>query len=94
VIDLWANSNNWYHSEVKDLKLRLPRGGEPTSASGWAIVGRRKDRVETASTPSWEIWRVNVVQCSKMEEATERCHRYVIDPWANSNKDINFNTNG
>jgi hypothetical protein len=28
VIDLWANSNNWYQSEVEDLKLRLPRGGD------------------------------------------------------------------
>jgi hypothetical protein len=52
VIDLWANSNNWYQSKVKDLKLRLPRGGDATSASGRAIVGRRSDRVKMTSTPS------------------------------------------
>jgi hypothetical protein len=52
VIDLWANSNNWYQSEVKDLKLRLPRGGDPTSALGQAIVGRRSDRVKMVSMPS------------------------------------------
>jgi hypothetical protein len=52
VIDLWANSNNWYQSEVEDVKLRLPRGGDAISASGRAIVGRRSDRVKMASTPS------------------------------------------
>jgi hypothetical protein len=52
VIDLWVNSNNWYQSEVKDLKLRLPQGGDATSASGRAIVARRSDRVKMASTPS------------------------------------------
>jgi hypothetical protein len=52
VIDLWANSNNWYQSKVKDLKLRLPQGGDASSASGRAIVGRRSDRVKMASTQS------------------------------------------
>jgi hypothetical protein len=28
VIDPWENPNNWYQSKVKDLKLRLPRGGD------------------------------------------------------------------
>jgi hypothetical protein len=52
VIDPWVNSNNLYQSKVKDLKLRLPRGGDPTSASGRAIVGRRSDWVETVNMPS------------------------------------------
>jgi hypothetical protein len=60
VIDLWANSNNWYQSEVEDLKLRLPRGGDPTSASGRAIVGRQSDRVKMASMPSSARRRVTV----------------------------------
>jgi hypothetical protein len=28
VIDSWGNTNNWYQSEVNDLKLCLPRGGD------------------------------------------------------------------
>jgi hypothetical protein len=65
VIDLWANSNNWYQSQVEDLKLRLPRGGDSTSASGRAIVGRRSNRVETVNMPSSArrrtiaVWRSN-----------------------------------
>jgi hypothetical protein len=65
VIDLWANFNNWYQSEVEDLKLRLPRGGDATSASGRAIVGRRSDRVKMANMPSSPrrrtiaVWRSN-----------------------------------
>jgi hypothetical protein len=65
VINLWANSNNWYQSEVEDLKLRLPRGGDPTSASGRATIGRWSDRVETVNMPSSArrrtiaVWRSN-----------------------------------
>ena len=29
VVFVGANSNNWYQSEVEDLKPRLPRGGDP-----------------------------------------------------------------
>jgi hypothetical protein len=65
VIDLWANSNNWYQSEVEDLKLRLPRGGDFTSASGRAIVGRWSDRVKMA--PSWAIWLVIIVRWNNTE---------------------------
>jgi hypothetical protein len=60
VIDSWTISNNWYQSKVEDLKLRLPRGGDLTSASGRAIVGRRSDRVKMASTPSSAKRRVIV----------------------------------
>jgi hypothetical protein len=65
VIDLWVNSNNWYQSEVEDLKLRLPRGGDPTSASGRATVGRWNDRVEMANMllsarrRTIAVWRSN-----------------------------------
>jgi hypothetical protein len=50
--------------------------GEATaSASGRATIGRCGNRVKTASTPSWEILRVIVVQWSNMEEATGHCRR-------------------
>jgi hypothetical protein len=61
VIDPWANSNNWYQSQFEGLKLRLPRGGDPTSASGRAIVGQRSDRVKMASTPMSARRRVTVL---------------------------------
>jgi hypothetical protein len=61
VIDLWANSNNWYQSKIEDPKLCLPRGGDPTSASGQATVGRRSDLVDVMSMPSSARWRVIVV---------------------------------
>jgi hypothetical protein len=60
VIDSWANSNNWYQSKVEDLKLRLSRGGDPTSALGRAIVGRRSDRLKMANTSSSTRRRVIV----------------------------------
>jgi hypothetical protein len=60
VIDLWANSNNWYQSELGDLKLRLPRGGDPTSASGRVILGRQSDRMKMESTLSSARRRVIV----------------------------------
>jgi hypothetical protein len=73
VIDLWANSNNWYQSEVEDLKLRLPRGGDHTSASGRAIVGRRSDQVKMASTPASARRRVIV-----LDGATQRRRHHIV----------------
>jgi hypothetical protein len=49
VIDPWRIPNHWYKSKVEDLKLRLPRGGDPTSASGRAIIARQSDRMEMAA---------------------------------------------
>jgi hypothetical protein len=73
VIDLWTNSNNWYQSKVEDLKLRLPWGGDPASASGRAIVGQRSDRVKMASTLSFARRRVIV-----LDGATRRRRQGVI----------------
>jgi hypothetical protein len=70
VIDLWANSNNWYQSEVEDLKQCLHREGEPTSASGQAIVARRSYRVEMASMPSSARQRAIVIRRSDVEGTT------------------------
>jgi hypothetical protein len=73
MIDSWAISYNWYPSEVEDLKLCLPRGGHPTSASGWATVGRR--RVETTSmSSSARRWAITVGR-SDVDRTTRRCHR-------------------
>jgi hypothetical protein len=57
------------------MKLRLPRGGDATSASGRAIVGRRIDRVEMASTPSWARRRATVVGRSDVDGTAGCCRR-------------------
>jgi hypothetical protein len=73
MIDLWANPNNWYQSEVEDLELRLPRGGDATSALGRAIVGRRSGQVKMASMPSSARRRVIV-----LGRATKRRRQGVV----------------
>jgi hypothetical protein len=61
VIDLWSNSNNWYQSKVKDLKLRLPeevtlltpRGGRSSVGGDGEYAGVRKttgDRARRSNT--------------------------------------------
>jgi hypothetical protein len=75
VIDSWVNFNNWYQSEVEDLKLRLPRGGDPTSASGRAIIGRRSDRVKMASTHTPASARRRVIM---LGGATQRRRQGVV----------------
>jgi hypothetical protein len=68
-------ANNWYQSKVEDLKLRLPQGGDRTSASGRVIISGRSDRVETTRTLSWARQQVIVVARSDMEGTARSYHR-------------------
>jgi hypothetical protein len=74
VIDLWANPNNWCKSKIEDLKLRLPRRGDPSSTSGRATVARRSDRVERRA---WGYQRGS--RRSMIDGATWRQWGVVVD---------------
>jgi hypothetical protein len=71
VIDLWANFNNWYQSEVENLKIRLPWGGycycleaadhrsakRPGGDDEHAIVGEAADDFLLAKQHGVATWR-------------------------------------
>ena len=74
MIDPWGNPNNWYQSQVEDLKPCLPRGGDPTSASGRAIIVRWSDMEEGGrEMSSTRQWRWMIIDGAMVPRCGARC---------------------